>query len=62
MKKLNVGFILRKAAMASTPVMTITEVKDSFVSKRLGMYPTYSLTRERMAQKSFLDRRGATGQ
>ena len=26
MKKLNVGFILRKAAMASTPVMTIAEV------------------------------------
>merc|ERR1712189_47303 len=25
LKKLNVGFILRKAAMASTPVMTIAE-------------------------------------
>ena len=25
MKELNVGFMLRKAAMASTPVMTITE-------------------------------------
>ena len=27
LKKLNVGFILRKAAMASTPVMTIAEVQ-----------------------------------
>ena len=27
LKKLNVGFILRKAAMASTPVMTIAEVE-----------------------------------
>ena len=25
LKELNVGFMLRKAAMASTPVMTITE-------------------------------------
>ena len=29
LKKLNVGFILRKAAMASTPVMTIAEVNES---------------------------------
>ena len=57
MKKLNVGFILRKAAMASTPVMTITEVKDSLVSKRFR-----NVSKERMAQKSCLDRRGATGQ
>ena len=31
MKKLNVGFILRKAAMASTPVMTIAEVEIFFL-------------------------------
>ena len=34
LKKLNVGFILRKAAMASTPVMTIAEVKESLVSQK----------------------------
>ena len=31
LKKLNVGFILRKAAMASTPVMTIAEVEESLL-------------------------------
>ena len=31
LKKLNVGFILRKAAMASTPVMTIAEVEDALL-------------------------------
>ena len=37
LKKLNVGFILRKAAMASTPVMTIAEVEDPCFSHSISI-------------------------
>ena len=67
LKKLNVGFILRKAAMASTPVMTIAEVKESLVSQKANFnLLRISLKRTNIApnnQKfmSWSDRRAATG-